>query len=168
MKNLPAPRDPEPKAIRLLDGMAPRMRHALPYICLGMAELGWSCSFRETLRLQDRQTWLWECGRIHNGGDNRGIVTSVRDVFTGWHVFGLACDLVSTRYGDNAPDAFYLALEQIASRYNCRTGLRFKNIPGGDGKHVQWAPCRVSPSWRAKALYLAGGNVAVWKAVGAN
>lgn len=164
--NLPRKIPAEPLPIRLLNGLAPKFSASLVAIMMDMAALGWPCIVRETLRTNERQSWLYGFGRWYD--DGRGIVTSVLSAFTGWHFFGLAADLVHASYGDNAPDAFYLALEKVAERHNCRTGLRWKTIPGGDGKHVQWGPCRVSPSWRAKALYLTGGNLAVWKAVGAN
>jgi hypothetical protein len=156
---------PEPKPIISLDDLAPRFGRVIPFICLDMAELGWSCRIRETARTDARQQWLYGFGRLYD--DGRGIVTGAKTARNGWHFYKLAADLVSTVHGDNAPRSFYLALERVAGDYNCRTGLRFTNIPGGDGKHVQWGPCRISPSWRATALYTTGGLVAVWKAVGA-
>lgn len=155
---------PEPARIATLDGIAPAVAAAARRTLVDMAANGKPAVLAETLRTAARQAWLYGFGRLYD--DGRGIVTNVDDPFTGWHPLGLAVDFWSATDEWHPGSDFWQLLYTVGARYGLRAGIHIRP-GGGDAPHMQWQGCRVSPTWRSRALYKVGGLPAVWRAVGA-
>lgn len=156
---------PEPPRIITLDGCAPKFGAAVVRVMDRMASNGQRCIIGEALRTNARQHWLYGFGREWN--DGRGIVTKAKTIWNSWHGFGLAVDIWHAQTLWRAPSAFWLLLADAAKAEGLFPYLDHPTTKW-DQPHVQWGNgMRVSPSWRARALYESGGMEAVWKAVGA-
>ena len=146
-----------------LDGLAPKVRAATKRIIQRMQEAGHNPRVFETLRTNERQAFLYGFGREYD--DGRGMVTKVSDYLSGWHAYGLAVDIVENdRDPWTAPQAFWRCLGESAEAEGMTWGGRWKFT---DYPHIQFGRCKVSPSDHSRKLYAAGGNEAVWRAVGA-
>lgn len=161
MTKLPKP-PAEPERIASLDGLAPRFRAAVERMLAEMRAAGFKPVVYESLRTNERQAWLHGFGRTWD--DGRGKVTQVATAEYGWHLYGLAVDIVCAKTGWDDPK-FFRALGAAAKDEGLEWGGSW---PMRDMPHVQFGhPMRRSPSARAVELRRAGGNEAVWKAVGA-
>lgn len=138
--------------ISSLDSLAPRFRVALVALLVDMRAAGHPAVVYETLRTNERQAELYAKG-----------VSNAATAWHSWHFYGLAADVIHETLYWNAPAAFWSALEATAHRHGLTWGGRWPSIH--DQPHVQWGRCRVSPSWRSKALFLTGSRPAVWLAV---
>lgn len=159
---------PEPAVIADVSKLAPQMGKAVGLVLGMMRARGHTPAVRETIRTGERQLWLYGFGRSYD--DGRGIVTNVDSIYTGWHPFGLAVDIVCARNGDNASAAFWQDLADAATAYGLNAAMRVGNSGGffrRDRPHIQWGRCRLTPSWRSRVLYQSGGLPALWRACGA-
>lgn len=164
MSRLPQPPTPAPPRQNTMTGLAPGFLVKLRATLAQMHFLGFDATPFETLRTDERQTYLYGFGRWYD--DGRGIVTHSQDADETWHHFGLACDVVSATQGWNAPSQFWSQLGQCAIRCGLAWGGQWHRP---DLPHVQFgSPMRPSPSPRAARLFAAGGFEAVWTAVGAS
>ena len=161
---MPLPPPPrEVPRIASLDDCAPRFAAAVTWLLDDMRLAGWHARVFETIRTNERQEWLYGFGRYWN--DGRGVVTKAATAINGWHFYGLAADIVQDDATPwNAPKAFWNDLGEFAELRGLKWGGRWKML---DLPHVQWGNCRVSPSQRARDLWVRGGNAAVWREVGA-
>lgn len=156
---------------RSTDQLAPAFRAALFKVVALLRDDGHDPTIIETLRTQERQSFLYGFGRLYD--DGRGIVTNSQDADESWHFYGLAADIVSRVHLWSAPPAFWAALGKHARAHGLTWGgdwngngvrdERFIDVP-----HVQWGRCRLSPSPRAARLWADGGPLALWAEVGAS
>lgn len=119
----------------------------------------------ETLRTEERQSYLYKFGRDYD--DGRGIVTYARTALYGWHAYGLAVDVVekdSTPW--DAPPDFWLSICLAAEAHGLTSGYRWKGKKQ-DRPHVQWGACPATPTDADRALFAAEGMQAVWAKYGA-
>lgn len=114
----------------------------------------------ETLRTEERQTFLYEFGRSYD--DGRGIVTRAKSALYSWHGFGMAIDVVEKDATPwQVPDGFWDALGTAAEKHGLVWGGRWTKP---DRPHVQAGGLvPVSPTDDDRALYHAHGLSAVWK-----
>ncbi len=91
-------------------------------------------------------------------------VTNASSNLYSWHGFGLAVDVISQSKGWNQPDQWFSDVADCFKRHGCRWGgdWQMRDLP-----HMQWGPCKPSPSDIARELLQTQGLQAVWKAVGA-
>ena len=154
---------PEPPRESSLDGCAPKLAAAVRAVEADMRGEGYDPTIFETLRTNARQNWLAGFGRRYD--DGRGIITHAVTVWSSWHGFGLAADVISAAHQWDASPMFWAALGEAAARHGLVWGgsWRMKDLP-----HLQVGPpARTTPSPRAKQLYDQGGLEAVWREVGA-
>jgi peptidoglycan LD-endopeptidase CwlK len=118
----------------------------------------------ETLRTEQRQSFLYGFGR--NYDDGRGRVTNAKTALNSWHGFGLAVDVVEKDATPwNAPVSFWNDIGDAAERHGLKWGGRWTRP---DLPHVQWGRCPASPGPNDRALLKASGMEAVWKLYGAD
>jgi hypothetical protein len=143
--------------------LAPRFRDAVQRVFIEMRKAGFDPVISESLRTPERQSYLFGFGRKYD--DGRGIVTKAPNCDLSWHCFGLAVDVISAKYGWDAPPEFWRALAAAAKDEGLVSGSTFTDA---DLPHVQWgSPMLKTPSPRAASLRESGGNAAVWRVVGA-
>jgi hypothetical protein len=146
-----------------LDGLAPKFRVKLSAVLARLGVQGHQPRVAETLRSDERVKFLYGFGREYD--DGRGIVTKATDATKTWHHYGLAADVVHSRWGWNADEKFWIALRDAAVAEGLTAGYNWKFV---DKPHIQWGkPMRDGPSDEAVTLLKAGGVEAVWRAVGA-
>ena len=169
----------EPPACRTLDDCSPLFAGRVRSLLAKLEARGLDPIVDESIRSNERQTWLFNMGRLYD--DGRGKVTNVPNAETGWHFFGLAVDIISKRYqwdyDSPGGKAFYDALREEATALDLtsgddwnRNGTPVENDPSEhlcDRPHVQWwcEGMHVSPSENARALFASGGRQAVWRAL---
>ncbi len=160
---------PEPPAIRTLEGVAPLFAEKVEQLLANMAARGLPTIVREALRTVERQAWLYGIGRDYDP-DGRGIVTSAKSAEYGWHVLGLAADLVHERLEDNAPSSYWDVLAQQAEALGLVSGRRWTHFRNGEGDkpHVHWGDCPASPADSDRVLFHAQGRTGTWKFYGAS
>ena len=118
----------------------------------------------ETLRTDERQTFLFGFGR--NYDDGRGRVTNANSALSSWHGFGLAADVVEKDATPwNAPVSFWNDIGDAAERHGLTWGGRWSRP---DLPHVQWGKCPASPTDTDRELFRARGMQAVWAKYGAD
>lgn len=158
MPKLPLP-PTEPARVSSLAGCMPEFAAAVGKVTAGMRDRGFSVMVFESLRTDERQTWLYGFGREYD--DGRGPVTKAPTAVNGWHRYGLACDIVEA---DNspwvAPQAFWQSLGELAEANGLTWGGRWKVV---DLPHIQWGKCPASPTAQDIALLRAAGPTAVWR-----
>jgi peptidoglycan LD-endopeptidase CwlK len=91
-------------------------------------------------------------------------VTNAWSNLESWHGYGLAVDVIHATRHWAAGGEWFLKVARIFRKHGCSWG-GYWDRP--DLPHFQWAPCRVSPSAKARTLFARGGLEAVWKEVGA-
>lgn len=151
---------PAPHAVQSdLRLLAPRFGLALADALNALHRRGIDAVVYETLRTPARQAWLYAQGRTAPGD----VVTNAATVWTSWHGYALAADVISASQGWGAPAEWWQAMtrEMKARGLVCGADWQMRDLP-----HVQWGrPMRTSPSPRAHELYVAGGLAAVWAEV---
>lgn len=152
---------PEPPRITSLDDCAPAFDSLAVTLTAKLTADGWDPVLYETLRTPERQHWLHGFGRVYD--DGRGVVTHVDDPTHGYHVFGLAADIISASSGWDDP-AFFVALGEAADALGLAWGghWQMRDLP-----HVQFGGMDATPGDDIRALYASGGNEAIWSQVGA-
>ncbi|MCO4101739.1 MAG: M15 family metallopeptidase [Gemmatimonas sp.] len=171
MTRLPAP-PAEVPVQRSLDGLAPQFRAAVERVVARMRNDGHLPTVFETLRTEQRQSFIYGFGREYD--DGRGIVTHSESAVDTWHGYGLAVDIIcGVRLWGARPD-FWASLGTACRAEGLVWGADWNNNGRTDDErfvdrpHVQWGNgMRRSPSSRAVKLQADGGNEAVWQAVGA-
>ena len=151
----------EPPREDSLSGCAPKFADAVIALLSDLTAQGFDPILYETLRTNERQTWLYGFGRDYD--DDRGIVTHAETAEWEWHHYGVAADIISKGHGWNS-SSFFLALEAACSRHGLTSGAGWHQP---DLPHVQFGKCKPSPSGESRSLYESGGLQAVWTAVGA-
>jgi peptidoglycan L-alanyl-D-glutamate endopeptidase CwlK len=140
---------------RSLDDLAPAFRTAIQAV---LSELGVQHWPFETRRTIDRQAYLYGFGRQYD--DGRGVVTHADSVWTSWHGYGLAIDIVQK---DNtpwdAPVTFWNQLGLCGERHGLAWGGRWRTP---DLPHLQWGKCPPSPSLTDQQLAKTSGVASVW------
>lgn len=157
---------PEPPMERSLDVLAPAFRRKLEIVLANLEHAGLQPEVNETLRTNERQSWLYGMGRDYD--DGRGVVTNAPDVTSTWHGYGLAADICDGAHGwDSTPDSFWEALAAAVHAEGLTSGSEWHHR---DLPHVQWHcdGMRVSPSPHAADLQERGGNALVWHALQAD
>lgn len=147
---------PEPSRIADLSGCAPAFASAVQALLERMTARGFAPMLYETLRTDDRQAWLYGFGRQYD--DGRGVVTHAATADNGWHKFGLAADIISTKSGWDS-SAFFDALQEEARAGGLTSGSDWQMR---DRPHVQWGTCRPTPPVGVAQLAVSGGLPAVW------
>ena len=138
-----------------LDGLAPPFRAKVELI---LADINHERVY-ETLRTEARQAYLHGFGRLYD--DGRGPVTKAKTAVKGWHLYGLAVDIVEDDATPwVAPMAFWQGLGLTAERHGCVWGGRWTVV---DLPHVQMGGIPVSPTAEIIALYQSDGLDAVWR-----
>lgn len=140
--------------VSTLDELAPRFRAALVACVWDMRAAGHPAIIYETIRTNERQAQLFSEG-----------ASKAATAWKSWHFYGLAADVIHETLHWSPKATFWAALEQAAHVHGLTWGGHWRTIH--DKPHVQWGRCRVTPSWRSKALYLAGRRPAVWLACSA-
>lgn len=92
-------------------------------------------------------------------------VTNASSNLYSWHGFGLAVDVISRSKGWDPPEQWFSDVADCFKPHGCRWGgdWEMRDLP-----HLQWGPCKPSPSDLARELLQTQGLQAVWKAVGAD
>jgi peptidoglycan L-alanyl-D-glutamate endopeptidase CwlK len=94
----------------------------------------------------------------------RTIVTNAPNELYGWHGYGLACDIISASKEWSVGYSWFEHMARIAKSHGLKWGGDWTHP---DLPHIQWGPCKASPSDEARRLFKGGGLLAVWRAVGA-
>lgn len=162
---LPLPPKPEPTRTNSLAPLAPRFADAVRAILVDMRAAGFNPIVFESLRTEARQAYLYGFGRDYDDAKGRGAVTRAASGKHGWHLYGLAVDIVEN---DASPwvaaQAFWQSLADAAEAHGCTWGGRWKRP---DFPHVQWGRCPDSPTSDLIALYDTRGTTGVWTLLGA-
>lgn len=153
---------PEPPRQHDHHACAPQFASAIDRVISRLTASGFDPVVYEAIRTEARQTWLYGFGRDYD--DGRGIVTHAATARNGWHLFGLATDIISRAHGWDNP-AFFDALRAAYIAEGLTAGASWQMA---DRPHGQWGHCRTTPSDESSTLYDNGGMAAVWAAVGAN
>jgi hypothetical protein len=154
-----------------MSGIAPKFRDAVERVLARMIDLGHDPMVYETLRTNERQSYLFGFGREYD--DGRGVVTHSRGADQTWHHFGLAVDVISRSKHWDAPAQFWRDLETCVEAEGLVSGRDWDGSDATkesfvDSPHFQFGPgMRRSPSVRAIQLLASGGYAAVWNEVGA-
>lgn len=162
---LPPPPTPEPPEDRDMMKLAPVFAAKVFDLLHRVGDEGFDPFVFEGFRSDDRQAWLFGCGRDYD--DGRGIVTDASDGRHSWHRYGLAVDIISKSNRWDAPANFWLSLRDHALQLGLTPGATWTRP---DRPHVQWH-CDgmfVTPSDHAWALLQSDGAEAVWKELHAN
>lgn len=148
----------EPKRISDLSVLAPRFKAAVDLILADVKGKGFNVMVFESLRTNERQKFLYGFGREYD--DGRGPVTKAATAEKGWHLYGLAVDIVENDASPwTASQALWQAIGHAAEAHGCTWGGRWHVV---DLPHVQWGNCPQSPSSDDIALFRASGRSAVW------
>jgi peptidoglycan LD-endopeptidase CwlK len=91
-------------------------------------------------------------------------VTNAKGNLYSWHGYGLAVDVIHREKLWGAGDDWFKQVADVFKKYECKWGGDWTSP---DRPHLQWGPCKPSPSDRARQLMRSGGVYAVWEAVGA-
>ena len=154
MTNVP----PEVPVQSSLDGLAPLFAQKVQIL---LSRVPYA-KVAETTRTNARQVYLYGFGRDYD--DGRGIVTHSHDALDTWHHYGLACDIIHSRYGWDARWSWWMELGHVARTLGLTWGGDWKMA---DNPHVQWGPpMRRSPSPSAAKLWAMSPD-ALWREVGA-
>lgn len=161
---------PESLVVRSLDDCAPQFRAAVEAAIAECNAKGYDAVVYESTRSEELQGLYYARGRKLVNGiwtvvNPGAVVTKAKTALFGWHIYGLAVDVISKLRGWEVSDAWRLAVTEIFERHGLDAGLRW---PHPDDPHYQWGRCKRTPSGDARRLRAAGGNPAVWKAVGAS
>lgn len=159
MTSLPSPPTPEPPPDRDMLKLAPVFAAKVFDLLHRMDRLGHDAIVFEGFRSDERQAWLYGCGRQYD--DGRGIVTNAADGRHSWHRYGLAVDVISRSLAWNAHAGFWLDLRNCARDLGLTSGYDWTHP---DRPHVQWHcdGMYVTPSDHAWALLQSAGVAAVW------
>jgi peptidoglycan L-alanyl-D-glutamate endopeptidase CwlK len=116
----------------------------------------------ETYRSNELQAIYYARGRTVIPPDQP--VTYAMNNLYSWHGYGLAVDVIHRIKQWDAGEEWFQKVAGIFTRHGCRWGGDWlqRDLP-----HFQWAPCKPSPSPRARELMRTSGVLAVWQAVGA-
>jgi hypothetical protein len=166
---------------RALDGLAPLFRLQVESVVLNLTKRGFDPFVFETLRVAERQWWIYGCGRsveqciaagvpkmyAWSGGR---IVTSASSHLKSVHGHGLAVDIISKSKMWDAPTAFWAALGEAAEALGLTWGGRWQHPH--DVPHIQWSLRRggsvyAGPSQADRERTLREGRAATWKVYGA-
>ncbi len=127
----------------------------------------------EAIRTNARQAYLYGFGRSYD--DGRGNVTGAKDVYHGYHGYGLAVDVISKSKLWNASAKFWSDLEQCVEKAGLTSGRDWDTNDATktdrvDNPHVQWRAPNMpysAPNQKLIELLKTKGREAVWKEVGA-
>ncbi len=143
--------------------LAPRFRYAVLEavdVCHGK---GLDVFVYECCRSPELQALYYARGRTIKPPEHP--VTNAKSNLYSWHGYGLAVDVISMRQGWSPPDDWWVEVASVFKSHGMKWGGDWKQR---DLPHFQWAPCKPTPSDRARELYRAGGKEAVWVACGAH
>ena len=117
----------------------------------------------ETYRSNELQAIYYARGRTVRPPSQ--VVTNASSNLYSWHGYGLAVDVIhETEEWDPKRPGWFNAVAAIFKRHGCKWG---GDWTFADPPHMQWGPCRASPSNLARELLRTRGIEAVWEAVGA-
>lgn len=127
----------------------------------------------ETMRTEERQSFLYGFGRSYD--DGRGKVTKAMMAGLSWHRFGLACDVVEKdKTPWIVPEGFWDALGAAAEAEGLAWGGRWtgldehgQRVPRPDLPHIQFGACPITPTKLDRMLLQTDGLEAVWRKYGA-
>ena len=164
---------PEPASIRDLDRLVPPVRAKAEQVRALFAGKGLDALVTDTLRLPERQPWLYALGRTTYHRDGRGKkgvpVTKVASPWASWHAYGVAFDVVdrTVRWNERHRlwGVYTAAMALAAETFGLRWGADW-NANGRtdderflDWPHLQDERVPVSPT-RQDQADAAAGNVA--------
>lgn len=116
----------EPKRQSDLNLLVPYFRERVERVFAAMRARGFDPVAFETLRTQERQTWLYGIGRTHH--KHRPTVTKAKKVTK--HGAGKAVDVISKKRGWNWPQ-FFTTLREEAEK----EGVHVLNV---EQCHIEW------------------------------
>ncbi len=116
----------------------------------------------ESIRTQETQDVYYARGRTVI--PPKSPVTWAKYAMDAWHFYGLAVDIVSTKYLWNPPEgeAWFVRMANHMLNHGLEWGGHWKRR---DTPHIQWGKCAPSPSQLSKDAYHRGGRSAVWTLV---
>jgi len=114
----------EPARISNVEALKPIFREAFMQILEGMRNKGWDPRVFETLRMLERQAYLYSIGRRGKRGE-RPVTWTMNSK----HIKGIAGDVISKKDGWSNKK-FFDDLALVAAEHGCRT------LPG-DRCHVE-------------------------------
>jgi hypothetical protein len=156
------PGEPPLVVHRELGLLAPKMRAAVGFFLAECLTQGLDAMVEESYRSHETAVAYYNRGRTQIPPTE--IVTHAPNELYSWHGFGLAVDVISRAKGWDPGTSWFAHMASIAKAHGLKWGGDWtqRDLP-----HVQWGPCKASPSDQARALFKEGGLVAVWNAVGA-
>lgn len=94
-------------------------------------------------------------------------VTNARTNLYSWHGYGLAVDVISRSklWSPDGGEAWFRKVADIFKSHGCKWGGDWTHP---DTPHMQWGPCKPSPSDLARLIMGEDGREAVWAAVSAD
>lgn len=142
--------------------LAPKMQERVTLTIEDCWKVGIDAVVYETYRERSTAVAYYARGRTQIPPTN--IVTMAPNELYSWHGYALACDIISKSKGWGAGYGWFSKMGEIAKRHGLKWGGDWTHP---DLPHVQWGPCRATPSDRARDLFRLGGLRAVWREVGA-
>jgi hypothetical protein len=116
--DLPQPTTPEPPADTDLGDLnsvsQPLFNQLQEDLANSLSAIGYNLTVLETLRSDERQTWLWGIGRLYQAAGRTGIVTNATTA-TGRHATGDAVDFAYTPISVASPDQLHAVLGEVAA-----------------------------------------------------
>lgn len=93
-------------------------------------------------------------------------VTNAKTSLQSWHGYGLAVDVVhrARLWTPEGGERWFRAMAEVFKQHGCKWGGDWRRP---DTPHLQWGPCKPSPSDVARQMIAREGVAGVWKAVGA-
>ena len=151
-----------PLVDRDLTKLAPKFRRAVLAAIASCNVHGLDAYVYEACRNQELQALYYARGRTVIPPERP--VTNARSNLYSWHGYGLAVDVISRSLKWSALPEWFAKVANEFELEGCKWGGRWRSP---DPPHMQWGPCKPSPSEYARELLASGGVQAVWEAVGA-
>jgi peptidoglycan LD-endopeptidase CwlK len=142
--------------------LAPRFRQAVDQAIKECNAGGLDAYVYEAHRSNELQALYFARGRTFKPPPTP--VTNAPDNLSSWHGYGLAVDVISRSKAWSAGDDWFRRVAAVFQTHGCRWGGEWKKP---DPPHMQWGPCKPSPSDIARQVYRTEGLMALWVKVGA-
>ncbi|HEX8232878.1 MAG TPA: M15 family metallopeptidase [Caulobacteraceae bacterium] len=147
-----------------LELLAPAFRETVERALAQCRAQGIEAKVFEAYRSAELQALYYKRGRTIIPPHH--TVTNAPTNLKSWHGYGLALDVVHrTRFWEpEGGERWFGAMAAVFKRHGCKWGGDWRRP---DTPHIQWGPCKPSPSDLAREIIAREGVAGVWRAVGA-